>query len=119
MVTLVEGMLQAKQQLAAARSDRDRTFNENKCAALDRQLDARVAELDGMTVEEIELIEVQSSKDRRAGTNGYFKKSTSPLEPRAPRVSAESLIAHRAAVEPCLFFRLPLLRLYFEMNDAD
>ncbi len=57
MVTLVEGMLQAKQQLAAARSDRDRTFDENKCAALDRQIDALVYQLYDLTPDEIAIVE--------------------------------------------------------------
>ncbi len=36
MVSLVEGMLAAKKQLQLARTDRDKDFYTNKCAALDR-----------------------------------------------------------------------------------
>jgi hypothetical protein len=57
MVNLVEQMLAAKRQLQASRSDRDRNFYENKCAALDRQIDALVYELYELTPEEIALVE--------------------------------------------------------------
>jgi len=52
-------MLESKPHCISARSDRDKTFYENKCAALDRQIDALVYELYGLTAEEIELIEAQ------------------------------------------------------------
>ena len=45
MVSLVEAMLHAKQQLHTARSDRDRDHYESKCAALDQQIDELVYEL--------------------------------------------------------------------------
>jgi hypothetical protein len=35
MLQLVEQMLDAKKQLAAARTERDKTFYESKCASLD------------------------------------------------------------------------------------
>jgi hypothetical protein len=57
MVLLVEQMLSAKRQLAGARSDKDQDFYENKCAALDRQIDALVYELYGLTAEEIKIVE--------------------------------------------------------------
>ncbi len=63
MVNLVEQMLQAKQQLAAARSDRDKSFYENKCAALDRQIDALVYELYDLTPDEIALVEVDETDE--------------------------------------------------------
>jgi hypothetical protein len=44
-------------QIAAARSERDKTFYESKCATLDHQIDQLVYELYGLTSEEIELIE--------------------------------------------------------------
>jgi hypothetical protein len=40
-----------------ARSDRDRNFYENKCAALDRQIDALVYELYELTPDEIAIVE--------------------------------------------------------------
>ena len=52
-----QGMLPAKQQLPTARTDRDRTFLENKCAALDRQIDQAVYQLYELTPEEIAVIE--------------------------------------------------------------
>jgi type I restriction-modification system DNA methylase subunit len=57
IVGLVEQMMQTKPQCMSARSDRDRTFYENKCAALDRQIDALVYELYGLTDEEIAIVE--------------------------------------------------------------
>ena len=57
MVNLVEQMLAAKRQLGEARSDKDRSFCENKCRALDRQIDRLVFELYDLTAEEIALVE--------------------------------------------------------------
>ena len=45
MVQLVDQMIEAKKQLAAAQTERDKTFYENKCASLDRQIDNLVYEL--------------------------------------------------------------------------
>ena len=50
-------MLEAKQQLASARTERDKTFYENKCATFDRQIDNLVYELYELTPEEIEIVE--------------------------------------------------------------
>jgi type I restriction-modification system DNA methylase subunit len=57
MVALVEQMLAAKKQLAAAQSDADKDFYGNKCAGLDRQIDALVYELYGLTADEIKIVE--------------------------------------------------------------
>ena len=57
LVSLVEQMLAAKPQLASAQSDKDKDFYENKCAALDRQIDALVYELYGLTPDEIKIVE--------------------------------------------------------------
>ncbi len=57
IVSLVDQMLSAKKQLAAAQSDKDKDFYENKCAGLDCQIDALVYELYGLTAEEIALVE--------------------------------------------------------------
>jgi adenine-specific DNA-methyltransferase len=57
MVSLVEQMLAAKPQLARAQSDKDKDFYENKCAALDHQIDALVYELYGLTDDEIKIVE--------------------------------------------------------------
>ena len=53
----VEAMLEAKKQLAQAKTDKDKTYYENKCAALDRQIDRLVYELYGLTEEEIQIVE--------------------------------------------------------------
>jgi hypothetical protein len=57
MVQLVEQMLEAKKQLAAAQTEKDRTYFENKSASLDRQIDALVYDLYGLTEEEIKIVE--------------------------------------------------------------
>jgi len=57
MVQLVDQMIEAKQQLAAARSEGDQNFYESKCATLDRQIDQLVYELYDLTPEEIAIVE--------------------------------------------------------------
>jgi len=57
MVQFVEQMLEAKKQLAAAQTEKDRTYYENKCASLDRQIDALVYDLYGLTEAEIKIVE--------------------------------------------------------------
>jgi hypothetical protein len=62
-------LVEAKKALARANSttgeaegsgrqtDKDRTYYENKCAALDRQIDKLVYELYGLTEAEIAIVE--------------------------------------------------------------
>jgi len=57
VVAKVEAMLAAKQALAGAQTDKDRTYYENKCAGLDRQIDRLVYELYGLTEDEIRIVE--------------------------------------------------------------
>jgi len=57
VVTKVEAMMEAKKQLAKAQTDKDKTYYENKCAALDRQIDRLVYDLYGLNEEEIALVE--------------------------------------------------------------
>ena len=57
MVQLVDQMLEAKQQLASARTERDQAFYESKCATLDRQIDNLVYERYDLTPEEIAIVE--------------------------------------------------------------
>ena len=54
--SMVSVLLAAKPQLARAQSDKDKEFYENKCAALDRQIDALVYDLYGLTAEEIKIV---------------------------------------------------------------
>ena len=49
-------------QIAAARSERDKTFYENKCATLDHQIDNLVYELYELTPEEIAIVEEAGQK---------------------------------------------------------
>ena len=57
IVALVEQLLTSKKQLAGARSDRDKDFYGNKCAALDRQIDMLVYDLYGLTEEEKAIVQ--------------------------------------------------------------
>ena len=49
--------MEARQKLAAAATDRDRDFWQNKCNALERTIDNAVYKLYGLTPDEIWLIE--------------------------------------------------------------
>ncbi|HEV7743640.1 MAG TPA: hypothetical protein VGO56_01470 [Pyrinomonadaceae bacterium] len=53
-------MLEAKKQLTAARSERDKNFYESKCITLDRQIENLVYELYKLTPEEITIVEGSS-----------------------------------------------------------
>ena len=57
IVQKVEEMLDAKKQLAKAKTDKDKTYYENKCAALDRQIDRLVYDLYDLTEDEIRIVE--------------------------------------------------------------
>jgi len=57
LVSLVERMLETRQQLSAALTDGDRDFYTNKCDTLDRQIDALVYELYGLSSEEVKIVE--------------------------------------------------------------
>ena len=57
LVSKVGAMLEGKTQLARAKTDKDKTYYENRCAALDRQIDRIVYELYGLTAEEIQIVE--------------------------------------------------------------
>jgi hypothetical protein len=59
MIAKVNAMLEAKNRLTHAKTDRDKTFYENKCAALDRQIDRLVYDLYGLTEAEIQTVERQ------------------------------------------------------------
>ena len=53
----IRAMLEAKRILAKARTDKDKTYYENRCAALDRQIDRLVYELYELTEDEIQIVE--------------------------------------------------------------
>jgi hypothetical protein len=57
MVTKAEAMLEAKKQLARARTDKGKTYYESKCTTLDREIDRLVYDLYGLTEDEIRIIE--------------------------------------------------------------
>ncbi len=59
IVQKVGAMLEAKKQLTKAKTDKDKTYYENKCAALDRQIDRLVYDLYGLTEEDIQCVEQQ------------------------------------------------------------
>jgi len=60
IVQKVEAMLEAKKQLAKAKTDKDKTYYENKCAGLDHQIDRLVYDLYGLTDKEIAIVERRS-----------------------------------------------------------
>lgn len=57
LVRLVTQMLEAKKNLQTAKTERDKTFLENKCTSLDRQIDNLVYQLYGLTEDEIKIVE--------------------------------------------------------------
>jgi hypothetical protein len=57
VVAKTEAMLAAKKEMAKVKMDKDKTYYEQKCAALDRQIDKLVYELYGLTEEEIRIVE--------------------------------------------------------------
>jgi hypothetical protein len=59
VVRRVHAMLDAKERLAKAKTDRKKTYYENKCVALDRQIDRLVYDLYGLTETEIQTVEQQ------------------------------------------------------------
>ena len=50
-------MLSAKKQLNESKTDKDKTYYERKCDALDKQIDSEVYKLYGLTEEEIKIVE--------------------------------------------------------------
>jgi type II restriction/modification system DNA methylase subunit YeeA len=60
MATLVDQKLEARKQLAAARSEGDQNFYESRCVTLDRQIDNLVYELYDLTDDEIAIVEGQN-----------------------------------------------------------
>jgi DNA-binding protein H-NS len=62
MVVKVEAILEAKELFSKAKIDKDKTYYENKCAALDRQIDRLVYDLYSLTPEEIAVVEGASAK---------------------------------------------------------
>ena len=57
MVALVEQMLDTKKLLQTARTDKDKTYYDDKCKNLDRQIDKLVYELYELTPDEIKIVE--------------------------------------------------------------
>ncbi|MDO9542218.1 MAG: TaqI-like C-terminal specificity domain-containing protein, partial [Kiritimatiellia bacterium] len=57
IVAKVEAMLEAKKQLASAKTDKDKNYYEAKCTGLDRQIDRLVYDLYGLTADEIKIVE--------------------------------------------------------------
>jgi hypothetical protein len=58
----VQQRLDAVEQLATATTEKDKTYYENKCAALDGQIDRLVYELYGLTDDEIAIVESQTTR---------------------------------------------------------
>jgi hypothetical protein len=62
LVAIVEQMLASKKALNDAQTDKDRTFYEQTCVALDHQIDRLVYDLYGLTDDDIEIVERTSSQ---------------------------------------------------------
>lgn len=62
IVAKVDAMLEAKKQLASAKTDKDKNYYEAKCSGLDRQIDRLVYKLYGLTEEEIKIVEESTSR---------------------------------------------------------
>ena len=58
-----EQMLDAKKELAKAKTDKDKNYYGNKCAALDRQIDVLVYKLYGLADKEISVVEGSAKND--------------------------------------------------------
>lgn len=57
IIEYVEQIISSKNLLNDSTTDKDKTFYENKCSSLDRQIDRLVYELYGLTEEEIKVVE--------------------------------------------------------------
>jgi type I restriction-modification system DNA methylase subunit len=57
MVQLVEQMLKTKAQVSTAKTESERTYLEDKCAGLDRQIDQLTYDIYDLTPEEVSLVE--------------------------------------------------------------
>ena len=57
IVEKVGQLIEAKKMSGEAKTDRDKTYYESKCAALDRQIDRLVYDLYGLTEDEIQIVE--------------------------------------------------------------
>jgi hypothetical protein len=57
LIAKVGAMLEARQRLAKSRTDKDKTYYENKISSLDRQIDRLVYDLYGLSEEEIGVVE--------------------------------------------------------------
>jgi type I restriction-modification system DNA methylase subunit len=57
IVTKVNAMMDAKKFLMSAKTDKDKTYYKNRCAALDRQIDRLVYDLYGLTEQDIQIVE--------------------------------------------------------------
>jgi hypothetical protein len=79
MVTKVDAILEAKKHLGKAKTDKDKTYYENKYAALDRQIDRLVYELYELTQEEIALVESNCSEDKTPKAKAHPESESEPL----------------------------------------
>ncbi len=58
ILVITEQMILAKKQILLAKTERDKEFLSNKCNSFDAEIDLLVYELFGLTVEEIQIIEM-------------------------------------------------------------
>lgn len=90
MVRCVASMLEAREQLAKAKTDKDKAYYTNKCVGLDRQIDQLAYGLYTLTEEEIRSVE------RAVGAHGGWP-GTFRVEAPAPSGDSQRLLK---AAEP-------------------
>jgi predicted YcjX-like family ATPase len=58
VIAKVNAMLTAMRHFQDSRTDKDKAYYRNRCAALDRQIDRLVYDLYGLTGAEVEMVEL-------------------------------------------------------------
>jgi hypothetical protein len=81
MVAKVDAMLEAKQQLAGAVTDKDKTYYENRCMSLDRQIDQLVYDMYVLTAEEIQMVEQQPAQENASQMTGTTQNNEHKKSP--------------------------------------
>lgn len=64
IINFADQEIQAKNELLARTTDREKTYYEQKCAALDRQIDHLVYKLYDLTDDEIRIVEENGKNDK-------------------------------------------------------
>jgi adenine-specific DNA-methyltransferase len=99
MVRWVDSMLEAREQLAKVKTDKDKAYYTNKCVGLDRQIDQLAYSLYALTEEEIRSVERAigahggwpgAFRGEAAAPSGDSQRLLKAAEPRPEYGSGES-----------------------------